>query len=175
MQLKATEEIKVREQHDSFCILTVLARVWKMKWRKGKELGSYCRSPDERWLWLELEWWSRKWREVTTFEICFRGWRVRSWKWIKIEMKWNGRRGTGLDITWRVLEKLRCQQGHAPSRGSRGESILCLFQLPVSFWHPLTCGQLLPSPPLCSMPAFPWAFSSVLNLSLLSSHKDTWH
>lgn len=106
---------------------------------QGKQFEAYWRSPslDERWLWFGLEWWSWIWREVTTFEIYFTGRRVGSWKW-----SWLGGEELGLDMTLRVLEarslKSKCQQGHAPSGDSRGESIL---PLPASCgcWHFLAC------------------------------------
>ena len=41
------------------------------KGRSRKQLGRCCRSPDERWLWLELE--GQQW---TTFGIYFRGRRL---------------------------------------------------------------------------------------------------
>lgn len=60
------------------------------------------------------------------------------------------------------------------SRSSRWESILCFFQLLVSSWHFLTCGQLLQSLPLVVSLPLLWAFS-FLNLPLPSLHKNTWH
>ena len=49
----------------------------------------------------------------------------------------------GLYMTSKILEarslKLRCRPGHAPSGGSREESIFCLFQLLVAAGIPALC------------------------------------
>lgn len=87
-RLKTIKEFKVGKWHDWFCIFNSSLLLMYTNWNgasveQGEKWEGYRRSPDERWLWLGLEWWSWLWREVTTFEIYFRGRKVRCWKWFE--------------------------------------------------------------------------------------------